>query len=380
MVSASEDTTIRLWTLNDLRAEPTVLTGHKMPVYNVDVSANGATLLSVGFKEPVYAWSMETPDSQPDLLIKAEVPEIGKYPTLALAVSPDDKLLATSEVFGEVRLWAIPDFDQPYATFSTGNQYDIMSLDFSPDGRYLAAGQGSNMVHIWDLAPETPTRKAGEATTVNGLTAEEMLARNSEAMAALDTVRVTMTVDDENRNPAGESGSLSTQMMTATAELQLPGDVHGWLKTQGKTQETLQLDGGPVYVRGKPDENWKLRDGSPALEPTPRHDFLALSTPGTLARMSQFEGMESAGDDEPYQITFAVRPREFFALEPMMTNLASATRTQVTGKAWISRKNLLTQRVLYEITLKTPYVNETVTYVLELDAFDEPVDIPNLKE
>jgi len=63
-----------------------------------------------------------------------------------------------------------------------------------------------------------------------------------------------------------------------------------------------------------------------------------------------------------------------------MTNLASATRTQVTGKAWISRKNLLTQRVLYEITLKTPYVNETVTYVLELDAFDEPVDIPNLKE
>ena len=35
-----------------------------------------------------------------------------------------------------------------------------------------------------------------------------------------------------------------------------------------------------------------------------------------------------------------------------MTNLASATRTQVTGKAWISRKNLLTQRVLYEVTLK----------------------------
>ena len=193
LASASMDNTIRLWDMGDPEQAPRVLTGHKMPVYDLDMPADGATLLSVGYKDPVYAWSMKSPGNRPDALIKAVDESIGKYPTLAVAVSPDGKFVATADVLGQVRLWAVPEFDDPYATFMTGSQYDIMTLAFSPDGRYLAAGQGDASVHLWDLAPETvePAPPLDENEARAGLSAREILTRSARPWAHLQTLNMT---------------------------------------------------------------------------------------------------------------------------------------------------------------------------------------------
>ncbi len=278
LITGSEDSTLHVWDMNDLAARPRVLAGHDMPVYDIAITADGDTLFSVGFKDPVFAWVLDTPGARPDPIIPAEDPGIGKYPTLALALSPDGKLLATSEVFGTVRLWAAPEFDQPIATFSTGNQYDIMNVDFSPDGRYLAASQ-SNLVHIWDLAPETPDEAAATATKVDGLTATELLARNQEAMAELQTLTVSMTVDNDDRDSAGEMEAGPTRIITITADLRLPSDLHGWWNTSNETWEMLQLDGGPTVVRSNPDDKWQSRVPSLAQGLPSAKSLLALSTP-----------------------------------------------------------------------------------------------------
>ena len=127
--------------------------------YNLAAPPDAKTLLSVGFKDPVYAWSIDAPGNRPDTLVKREIPAIGKAPTLAIALSPDGQLLATADVFGEVRLSHVPNFDEPYGLFGTGSQYDIMTVAFSADGRYLAAGQGNGAVYLWDLQPELRHRQ-----------------------------------------------------------------------------------------------------------------------------------------------------------------------------------------------------------------------------
>ena len=67
---------------------------------------------------------------------------------LAVAFSPDGKLLATGDVNHEIQLWQVAD-GKPLLTFSMHEGW-IWSVAFSPDGRLLA-GSANRAVHLWDL-------------------------------------------------------------------------------------------------------------------------------------------------------------------------------------------------------------------------------------
>jgi WD40 repeat protein len=154
LISGGEDGTILLWSVADLAKPQARLTEHKDDFHALEVTPDGRYLLSVGFKDPVYAWSLAQPANRPETLIPRTDEQTGKMPTLDIAISPDGEAVATADTGGIVRLWSLASPEKPFGVLTAQSQYDLMTLDYSADGKYLAAGSGDARVYVWDLKPE----------------------------------------------------------------------------------------------------------------------------------------------------------------------------------------------------------------------------------
>lgn len=153
LISGDAAGKVMVWSMDDLGAPKKVLSELTGPVYSMAVTSDGTLLLVVGYRDPVLAWTLDNLDNKPEVLVKREDEAIGKAPTLALAISPDDTTLATADVFGVTHLWDMADTDTPLASLPGLSQEDIMTITFSPDGRHLATGGGDAVVNVWTLQP-----------------------------------------------------------------------------------------------------------------------------------------------------------------------------------------------------------------------------------
>lgn len=154
LIAGSEDGTILIWSTADLAAPQASLTEHKDDFHALEVTPDGRYMLSVGFNDPVYAWSLAQPANRPETLIPRTDEQTGKLPTLDLAISADGETVATADTGGVVRLWSLASPESAFGVLSTQSQYDLMALDYSADGKHLAAGSGDARVYVWDLSPE----------------------------------------------------------------------------------------------------------------------------------------------------------------------------------------------------------------------------------
>lgn len=147
LVSGSYDKTVKLWDLQSgklVRSTPV-----EMKVHSVAFSSDGKLVAAGGSSGIINVWSVD------DGALKHSL--TARHLVWSLAFSVDCKFLAASGGKGDAILLFDLSDDQNQRTLE-GHTKDILSLAFSPDGKYLASGSQDRTIKIWDVTTDTLVR------------------------------------------------------------------------------------------------------------------------------------------------------------------------------------------------------------------------------
>src|SRR5580704_4149685 len=139
LVSASQDTTLKLWDLKTGR-ELRAFAGHPGMVEKTAVTPDGKTLISAATDGAVKSWDIETGRELSSLG--------GRTPVWALALSLDGRTIAAGSKDGLIRVWPISTTRKMKTLHES---VEVTGLAFGSNAEWLAASVGKN-VDIWKIS------------------------------------------------------------------------------------------------------------------------------------------------------------------------------------------------------------------------------------
>jgi dipeptidyl aminopeptidase/acylaminoacyl peptidase len=156
----TEGGAVKLWDLKTGKEKASLL-GHEGLVFHVTFSADGKTLISGGWDGTVRLWDVETAREKETL--KGHT-----GPVRTIAQAPDGKSFASASFDGTIRFWDAT--GKPLKTLKAHDE-GVQCLAYSPDGRYLATvprpggRREAADITLWDL---TTDRSPGHFTGHRG--------------------------------------------------------------------------------------------------------------------------------------------------------------------------------------------------------------------
>lgn len=145
VVTASQDTTARVWDATTGR-QLLVLRGHTSWVTTAVFSPDGQQIVTSGNDATTYVWDANT---------GAKVYALpGRYTEVSHAAyssdSSDQKLLATVDSLGRIRVWETSTGKQ-VAVIYAADQMIVWSASLSPDGRWVVTAGEDATARVWAL-------------------------------------------------------------------------------------------------------------------------------------------------------------------------------------------------------------------------------------
>lgn len=118
------------------------LTGHTDPVYAVEFSPDGKSIVTASFDKSLKIWNAEKRETVRTLNGHTGI-------ILTLAISNDGKRIASGALDNTIKLW---DFATDKPTHNlTGHSSQVYGVAFSPDGKLLASASNDKTVRLWDM-------------------------------------------------------------------------------------------------------------------------------------------------------------------------------------------------------------------------------------
>ena len=151
VVSASSDTTIKLW---DTATGALIRSfqGHRAEIYALAATPDGQHLVSGGGDDTIRIW---------DLATGAETRSIicGQGAVVSVAVTPDGRYAVSGGHVGSIKLWDI-ETGALVRSFET-QQGVLVSMALTPDGMHIVSGGHNGSIKLWDLATGKLVRNVG---------------------------------------------------------------------------------------------------------------------------------------------------------------------------------------------------------------------------
>ena len=141
LASAGDSHTLKIWDLRDDTV--TTLRGHTAEINSVAFSPDGRLLVSGGDDWTFKFWDV---NRREHIATLEHVVDRTRYWVDDITFSPNGHLLATASK--HIKLWNVSTQTE-VATLR--HDEDVEALAFSPDGEFLAAGDGEGSVKIWDV-------------------------------------------------------------------------------------------------------------------------------------------------------------------------------------------------------------------------------------
>lgn len=158
MATSSADQTIRIW---DLASHSclSVLRGHRQEVWRLALLPDERTLISGAKDGTVCLWDLAHPPiSRGRITLPVN--------TLSWGYSEDGNSIVTLNDSGRVESWTAPDLSQGEQIMEIGpvtaNKFYLNQ--FSPDGKWLAAGSSRGLIQFWDLESRSVVRELNHGT------------------------------------------------------------------------------------------------------------------------------------------------------------------------------------------------------------------------
>ncbi|KAI6655939.1 Transcription initiation factor TFIID subunit 5-like isoform X1 [Oopsacas minuta] len=141
LISASEDGTVRLWSLHTF-TQLVCYRGHVFPVWSVEFSPLGFYFASSSHDTTLRIWST-------DQILPVRV-LAGHYSDVDVCkFHPNGNYIASGSSDRTVRLWDV--LDGKCVRIFTGHKGTVHTLAFSTDGKCLASAGRDNRVLVWDI-------------------------------------------------------------------------------------------------------------------------------------------------------------------------------------------------------------------------------------
>lgn len=180
IVSGSWDTTIRLWDTSNGEALGEALQGHKDIISRV-VACPGGTLLSASADGTVRSWDIST-----GAALQASSMNQGDVVS-CLAFSPNGRLIASGSCNGSLSVWNAED-GSLIGTRSIGlGHYRTRCLAWSLDSQMLCSGHGGYHLQLWDANTAQPIGRLMQSKPGKGRIRWIAFSEDKRWLVAFDT-------------------------------------------------------------------------------------------------------------------------------------------------------------------------------------------------
>jgi WD40 repeat protein/serine/threonine protein kinase len=152
LAACTDSGDIRIWSIDDLSAEPQVLHCSSKRTWGLAFSPSGSVLATAHEERKVRVWNLAEPTAKPQVLTghTAEV--------RAVDFRFDGEQLASSSHDETIRLWnRNENGDFELSEVLRGHVARVIDIDYSPDGKQLASAGFDKTVLLWDLTAEIPS-------------------------------------------------------------------------------------------------------------------------------------------------------------------------------------------------------------------------------
>jgi len=278
VASASIDGTARVWDIASGRSLA-VLEAGEDGLSGVALSPDGTRAVTVGSDGAVRMWDVSRGTELQQL--DTENVEPGDELAHHAYYAPDGAHVVTYlESTGSIRVWngmtgrAITTLEEPEAS-------SFFDLDFSPDGRYLAAAAEDDAVWVWDLGTGRVHLELRGHTDAVFTTAWSEDGTRIYSGSFDGTVRIWDATDGTAiATLRGHTGAITdlTPFGARLVSCSLDTTCRIWDAERGETLRTLHGYTGPVDSEASPDGTW------------------LVSTSGSSARLDRCYACEGVAD------------------------------------------------------------------------------------